>query len=117
MNLFIFGWPFLRSLFGSSVTSTMDVNMAPTNIFATAQLTGLLSLDAISSGAVGFTQYTQVDPVTQVPKQVDLSAGQYFTCIGQFSADNVDTVTVFIEAVDGGNATAVQGSFQIYSLG
>lgn len=116
MDLIVFGWPFLSSGGGSFVTSTIVFNMPPTNIFATAELTGVMFLDGSGSGAVGFTGYTTVDPVTQVPTQVDLTPGEFFMCIGQFSANNVDSVTIFIDASDGGTATFVQGSYQIYSF-
>ena len=113
----IFGWPFLVSTHGSFVTSSMDINFAPMDIFAAAQLTGIMFLDSSgSSGAVGFTGYTKIDPNTQVPTQVDLTPGEFFMCIGQFSAANVDTVTVFIDASDGGTATFIQGAFQISTL-
>jgi hypothetical protein len=116
MNLIAYGWPFLSSGGGNFVTSTTVLNMPPTDIFATAELTGVMILDGSGSGAVGFTGYTTVDPTTQVPTQVDLTPGEFFMCIGMFSANNVDSVTLFIDASDGGTATFIQGSFQIYSM-
>jgi hypothetical protein len=108
--MIIFGWLFLPSSSGF-VTSTSVINMPPTDIFATAQLTGVQFLDANSSGAIGFSGYETVDPTTHIPTQVDLGTG-HFMCTGQFSASYVDSFTIFIGASD----AFIQGAFQISTM-